>query len=707
MTVRLLCRACGKRLKLPDGLTAARSAKCPKCLTPVDLTSAREASAYAPAVAARSTPLLGADDPLPYPAPGPITVSKPAQIPKSAPPSVPPHRAEHGSSPVPPRPPALPSAPRTTAPPLPPKSSDRPDTQHETPNPKHQTPSIEMLSLDDDPPDGAAPAELVPFRVPVWVLADSFPAPVGPGGPGGTGPCTAVLLPHGLFLEHEPMKPFLYVPPGARVDSPAPDELTVVLPDGRSVTFRFAGRSARPLARDARAFLAGEGPVPVEADYRRKWWMLWAALIFALGPLVLAQTVDLGLKFALEVGAGLAGAGFLINAALVIFSHRSIPVQTAVMACGGVLVTGAFLFVAVAYLAGRQEGAEQAKPEQPAPQPPAPPTEPKPPDPLPDRPPSHIDRAKKSGASALEDGSAEVTALALASDGNTLGIGYADGTTRVWKLDAPTFDVMTNGPKADGPVTRVQFDAKGRFLFAHTATGVIAAPLNAPPAAPAKLLGAPVAVSSELAGERIRFAAVRGNVLAPRSIAAAFVQTPPKAEGYALPGRSDETNLFPGKDPNRPRELTFLAWPPGDRFFAGQPDGAISVWTGTGRSESALREHKGAVRAWAECTATGDFATGDDLGFVGVWSLTGAKPKLREVLKTPLTGLSFSPSGARLAITDKTGWLVIWDAVAGRAVHRKKMPTAVQAVAFGPGDDVLSLAAGHTVEVWWLPELVK
>src|SRR5207248_4780355 len=101
---------------------------------------------------------------------------------------------------------------------------------------------------------------------------------------------------------HEPTKPFLYVPPGVRVDSPAPGELTVALPDGRSVTFRFQTRAARPLARDTRAFLAGERPVPTAGDYRLKWWMLWAALIFALGPIALSQTVDSGLKFGPQVG---------------------------------------------------------------------------------------------------------------------------------------------------------------------------------------------------------------------------------------------------------------------------------------------------------------------------------------------------------------------------------------------------------------------
>ena len=51
MAVRLVCRACGKRLKLPDGIERKKAAKRPKCLAPVDLTAALEASAYLPTVA--------------------------------------------------------------------------------------------------------------------------------------------------------------------------------------------------------------------------------------------------------------------------------------------------------------------------------------------------------------------------------------------------------------------------------------------------------------------------------------------------------------------------------------------------------------------------------------------------------------------------------------------------------------------------------
>src|SRR5262249_39335581 len=100
--IRLVCRACGKRLKLPDDIQPKRSAKCPRCHAAVDLTAALEASAYksttviptmaaaqpsqpttatnpsantapsaqpknpAPSAPSRPASLIGDDDPLPY-----------------------------------------------------------------------------------------------------------------------------------------------------------------------------------------------------------------------------------------------------------------------------------------------------------------------------------------------------------------------------------------------------------------------------------------------------------------------------------------------------------------------------------------------------------------------------------------------------------------------------------------------------------------
>jgi hypothetical protein len=412
MAVRLVCRACGKRLKLPDEVPPGRAARCPKCLAAVDLTPALEATAYKAAVAAsgaKHAPAPSRDD-TPPPAPVPASLI-----------------GEEDPLPY-----LDEKAPAANSGGLRPPLAKTKDATHQTRNTKHEAPKETPLSLDDDPASGELPPELVPFRVPVRVLADSARQVVGP--------CFAVIVPHGVFLEREPMKPLLYAPVGSAVEAVSPGELTVTLPDRRAVMLRFEGRTGRALARDVRAFLAGQRPAPVAADYRRKWWMLWPALVFALGlaagPLVLSQTASLGWEFGLKVGAGFALAGLAVNALVVLTSRRPVPVQMATMAGVCVFVTGVFLFGAGAYFAGRQRGLEEGRAEQPPP-PPAPqqpppgvntPGSPEPPEPPP-RAPTHLDRAKKNGASALDDGPADVTALALAPDGNTLGIGHADGVT--------------------------------------------------------------------------------------------------------------------------------------------------------------------------------------------------------------------------------------------------------------------------------------
>ncbi len=237
MAVRVVCRACGKRLKLPDGAEHRKAAKCPKCLARVDLTAALASSVYLPTA----------------PKPKPETTREETKREAKADTSV------GSSTPIP-----------WTKEPL--SLDDAP------------------LSLDDDPAPDAAPPEPGPFRVPVRVLADSARQVVGP--------CFAVFVPHGLFLEVEPLKPFLYVPVGSAIDAPAPGELGITLPDGRAVAVRVEARCARPLAADARAFLAGERPAPVAADYRRRWplWPALAACAAAALFLLVATAHEVGRK---------------------------------------------------------------------------------------------------------------------------------------------------------------------------------------------------------------------------------------------------------------------------------------------------------------------------------------------------------------------------------------------------------------------------
>jgi hypothetical protein len=524
-----------------------------------------------------------------------------------------------------------------------------------------------------------------------------------------------VFVDHGVFLEVEALKPFLYIPVGCRADQPGPGELTVTLPDRRAITLRVAARYARPLARDAVGFLAGRRPAPAASEYRRAWLLLTALVLSlgaAAGPLGLSQTADLGLDFGLVLGAAFALVALIANAAVVLFARWSVPAQLAVMTVLCALVTGVFFFGATAYLAGRKRAEQVVTPPDPGPNTgardtnPTPPPGPADPDPGPRRPPTHADKAYASGSSALEDGPAEVTALAISADANHLAVGYADGTTRVCALDQPTFEPLLAGPKADGPVTRVQFDAASRFLFATTATGVVGAPRNGAPPAPARIVGPFVAVAPDVVNDRVRFAAVRGNLVAQRTVPAAFVSNPPKAKGFATVGPKDESAAASAPDTGKPNGPTFLAWAPTDKLLAAAPDGTITVWSAAMKVETVNRDHKAPVKAWAACAGTGDFATGDDKGTVLLWPYKG-KPVAEPVFTAPVTGMSFAPSGARLAATDASGALAIVEVPTGKVIQRKKFPAPVKALAFGPNEDTLTIAAGKAAEVWWLRELMK
>src|SRR5262249_35900562 len=205
---------------------------------------------------------------------------------------------------------------------------------------------------DDDTPAGGAarpapPAtpQAPPFRAPITVTADSAKL--------FTGPCEVVMVPHGLFLESVPYRPFLYVPVGSAVEMPGRRSLAVTLADDRPTALDFSGRDASRLAEDTAAFLARERGVPDPRDYRRApRWVWWLALIFAAGlgvaPLAVSWITDIGVETGLRLAAGFAGFGLLANAAVVLFTRSSVFGKGVVVTVVGGLGTGGLLLPASA-----------------------------------------------------------------------------------------------------------------------------------------------------------------------------------------------------------------------------------------------------------------------------------------------------------------------------------------------------------------------
>jgi WD40 repeat protein len=667
MSFPVICRACGARLKLPPGCTK-KKARCPKCDARIDLTAALNASAYLPTVA--SVPAAAPvreEDPLPYADLNPVARSRPQP------------------------------------PPLPPKSVARP--------PLASASDDAALSLDDEtatptqPPPQAAPP---PFRVSACVTADSAGL--------FTGPCEVVLVPHGLFLESVPYRPFLHVPVRSRVDTPGRRGLAVTLPDGRTVTLEFTGSHGGQLADDTAAFLVGERGLPDPGEYHTtpRWLFLVAfvlALGLATGPLVLSDATDLGLEIGLLLAAIFAGVGLLANAGLVLFTRLSVPGKVALMSVVGVLVTGVFLFGATAYLAGRKHEAEQPKPEpqpppQPPPKPPEPPPEPMPPE-MPRRPPTASDKAYSDGVYRFEEGPDDVTALGVTADSFTLVIGYKNGTTRVWNFDQPIIDPFNVGPKCDGPPTRIEFDSTDAIVYMNCSGGTVAALWNKPPDVPLKIPGDSLVAFSFPKGDR--FAAVRGNAIVLRYLPTDLIKKPLRAaKGFPTTLPKDEVVPADAKAPLNapPQRPTFLAWHPTGKLLAGQPDGSILSWGASGPSYIVTsRDHKAAVRAWAASPSTWDFATGDDKGVVGLWENKAMKPRVFTAAPAAITQLVFSPSGTHLAVVDLAGGIRVWDLAAQRSIL--KVTRVLAKVAFGPDDDLLLLSDGKVVELWNVPELAK
>ncbi len=687
MSLTLNCPACSTRLKLPPG-PVRKKGRCPNCDASIDLSAALGADTYRPRTAGTVLP------PGLPPSPPPVT---PDTTPAPAPP------AEREEDPLPYRELVPKPAPSTAA------SSD--------PRPEPATP---VLSLDDDtrPLPASSPPQpsAVPLRVQARLVTDSAGQ--------FAGPCEVVLVPHGLFLESVRYRPFLYVPVPSVADSPAPGLLTITLPDSRTLALELLGRHSRRLAEDLAAFLSGERGVPRASEYSRlRPGLFGLALLLALGlgigPFVTARAYGLPPDTAWVVAAGFAGLSLTGNLAVVLLSRRAVVAQVVMMSGIGIVVTGVFLLAASAYQYGRRQGEQAARAEFPA-EPESRPTPwPEPAPPRPDQPapgtvrggpPTAIDLAYREGAYRFEEGPDEVTVAGFTPDGQALILGYKNGVTRVWHLDQPTFDPPSNGPRTDGPPTRIQFDATGTVCYLTCNGGTVASVWNDPAETPLKIPGEMFVAFPSPGGER--FATVRGNGVAVRYVPTGLTSKPlAKSPGFVATTPKDEVlpaNTAPLLTGMGGR-LTFLAWQPTGRLLGGLADGSILTWTGSPRTSLQVvsRDHKAAVRAWATCAATGDFATGDDKGTVGVWAYRSAAPRTFRAAEAAITQLAFSPSGVYLVVADGTNVVRVWDLFSQRAVVKTIRPNPVRAVAAGPNDDLVLLAEGKSAELWHLDELAK
>jgi hypothetical protein len=446
-------------------------------------------------------------------------------------------------------------------------------------------------------------------------------------------------------------------------------------------------------------------------------WLVAVGCGFALalwvGPVAVSRAAGINLGLGMLVGGLMAAAALAANAWIAFGSRIPVGAKVGLMAGVAAAVLGTF-FVG-AHLAGWDTPEEQVAAPPPSPPPPSPPPPQGPPEPPPPqivqprRPPSHVDLAYHYGTSRLDDGPAAVTALALAPLDGAAVIGYADGTTLVWPLDQPTFENPHPGPKGDGAVRRIQFDTTGQLAYLTCDNGLVVAPLLMPPAVPLKITGERIVVLAD--PTRDRFAAVRGGKLCIRYVPTDLAKKPPAVkapERFALCPPKQEV-LPAGLRPEYPLtepNPTFVAWHPAGRLLWGSADGAVYAWPGAGpKPEPVTKEHKGAVRAWTVNGA--DFATGDESGGFGYWAKRATTPVMYWNGTAPITHLAFASWGLDLVVADAAGGLSVWDLARGKRAFEVRRPAPVAAVSFGPSDDLVLIADGKGVEVWWTRELAK
>lgn len=516
----------------------------------------------------------------------------------------------------------------------------------------------------------------------------------------------AVLTPHGLFLESEPSRPLIFAPPGTRCRSQGRD-LALAFPD-RRLELRVRGLpQPEQLAEDTAAFLGGQRPVPLPAEYRYPWWLAGVGAIFATGlaagPVLLASVSDAAFAPSLALALALALVAGLVNSAIGLLLNLPTGAKIAAMGLLSAAMLGLFFAGAMIFL--REEVPVAPQPDPNTGNPPVLPGPPPPPPIEPQRPPTHYDLVQRDGMTRLEDGPADVTALGVHPVDGSVYVAYEDGSIRVWSLDLPSFEPPGLGPRAPGPVRRIRFNASGSLALLTCDAGLAMVKLAGANRTPVLIPGLQVDVHLE--PNRERFAALRGDRVQVRYVPMNLIGAPPASKGFITLTPKDETlplGIPPAGVLPSVGKPTFLAWHPSGRLLAGGADGRIvSLATGDKSPPVVNREHTAAVRV-CEAGPTGDLFFGDDSGTMGYLPNRAARISTFKTGGLAIRGLSLSPCGGELAIVDESGWVSLWTPQGGK-LFEVKQKRKVRAVCYSQREDVLLLADGKGVEAWWLPEL--
>ena len=411
----------------------------------------------------------------------------------------------------------------------------------------------------------------------------------------GAGPVDVVATPHGLFIETSD-NVRTYVPISSKCEITGPGELTVTAAR-RVVELRLVGVGQPDrLARDLVSLLAGANEPIDPADYRRPGWLYalagMSAAALAVGPVVLARSTNRTLAGGLAAGGGFAAVGLAVNLLIVFRSRAALGWRTGLMAGAAAALTlvfavGAFVFLRTNPAAGGGE-------DKPAPFVEFPALPPQPP------PPTYLDAARADGMAKMVDGPADVSALALVPGRPTLLAAYEDGSTRIWPLDRPTFDGWQIGPKCDGPCRQLTFTGAGGTAVLSCPGGSLAVPLDAPPINPLKIPGDFVSVQGSAGKEKDRFAALRAGKMAvrflPPNLVSHPVGTPVKGVVRLGPKQEAVDPLYKNDLP-APAKLTFLTWHPSGVLLGGLPDGSVIVWSAAEKTfHTENPTHKAPVR---------------------------------------------------------------------------------------------------------------
>lgn len=291
-----------------------------------------------------------------------------------------------------------------------------------------------------------------------------------------------------------------------------------------------------------------------------------------------------------------------------------------------------------------------------------------------------------------KDSKSAVSSAALSPDGQTLALGYSDGTVILWRIqtpDQPFLGHRLSGFGDNSLIRKSAFSQTGQYLALSSDPGAIAL----------------WEIADEEGKQR---ATIPVDKAIPRSMALssdgqllAWLESNNEIKLWDVQNNREANAIAPN---TLDAVIHSLAFDADNQLLLGQRNGRVSRWNwqdGNLRHVN-LQAFEGSILNLA-LSAKGTLAITDSGGFASLWRVENGEPILSPLpINGYITSLAFNASGDKLALGTRSGTIILWDVTRQEVMSELSTgaEASVQSLVFSNSEQLLSSSSDGRMMLW-------